>query len=519
MDSTREGASDAGRSSRYVDAAERERLLNRLLGDAFKSQPSRSDRYAHSSGGEAAELGWEAEESRDASSLRGRSASNASDGVSNGDASASSHNSLYFASDLAPPSNAPAGGRISRGRDGAVHVDESSPIESDSLDGRLDAGDKKPTTSASRPTVSAASTGTYGIPPSQQARRSRSKSAPAVRREPRATTTSGAISGTNRPAETVPGASDRSSSKYRHIPVFTDDSPLNQRGRFGASAGTETGTHREVYHGNAAPDALANATTDTSARRQYLKTTAELREEAEKEFRSKYPFAPHLVSDTKWLPVTKTTDSGSKQEHLMQKIEGFRIAHEAKQRKREQEKRELEAMELQECTFKPQLSKGSESIVRRQQVRSRSLSPPASSSTADQHISLRSALSRSSIHSHIDATRASADDSVVSHKSLPPGSGAMAAAERLHMDAHQRQIDMATRAHFLRRAQDQEVTFKPQINESTDKILRNSDYKPLFDRLGDEQRSRSANREKLLLQHVSWTYICIVFGMIACGRQ
>jgi hypothetical protein len=301
--------------------------------------------------------------------------------------------------------------------------------------------------------------------------------------------------------------SDRGSGKYQHIPVFTDESPLNQRGRFGTNAGTDVG----VPEGRKASDvSTVNTTADTPAKRQYLKSAAELREEAEEEFRNKYPFKPQIIHDTKWLPVAKSAESGggSKQDYLMQKIEGFRVAHEAKQRRREQEKRELEAMELQECTFRPQLSKGSEAIVRKQQVRSRSLSPQASNSAADQQqLSLRSAISRNSNYSATsrptDATRMSTDDSVISHRSLPPGSGAMAAAERLHSDAHQRQVDMVTRAHFLRQAQQQEVTFKPQINDSTEKILRKSDYRPIFDRLGDEQRARSANREKLLLQHVS----------------
>lgn len=298
-----------------------------------------------------------------------------------------------------------------------------------------------------------------------------------------------------------------SSSRYDRVPVFKDDSPLDKTGRFSAGRRPQL-TEYAVRATAAEQDMQRECNAGQGGPKRYLKTIPTLKEEAAEQFKRDHPFAPsvaaaapgdrplsgrdinaHMVGGGRFLPVSKT--GKPKQAELVDRIEKVREMHEKSLRKREEDKQLLERAELQLCTFKPEISKRSERIVSKQQR------DPAYRTHSPRNRATSPGRPQSS-------TRVFADEP----PPPPPGSGGQAAAERLFRDAWTRKADAVERSRRLREANERGNSFRPAINPATDAILSRSEseYRPIYERLGDVQRSRSALRDQTILEQVRCVY-------------
>jgi hypothetical protein len=500
-------------ANKYVDAEEREKLLTRLMRE-------------HEHSGRDRDSVSEDSMERGAAGGDGDSADYSADGA---------EDTLYYASDLAasPPRASTArpapsaqradarGGRYSAPSLAHVVSKQDHHMSREAPDGDGDV----------RLASSLEYTRPYAPPPRPAARQDDPGQEQEEEEDFRAP-----------PAPAV-ASSERRPDRYDRIPVFNDQSPLDQTGRFAGEKKPLTASIKSTKSSAASipPAKLAQyAATAAAAEkhtreeaqqeregreregggggdrdRRFLKTVSTLKEEAHARFVQDYPFAPtvsaaasasagpspaaqgrgisaQLVGGGRFLPVSRT--GKPKQEELIDRIEKIREMHEQSLQRRDADKQMLVRAELQLCTFRPEISKGSARIIAKQQrdsggggnagARSRSPHgapppppPPPAGSTP--------------------RTRVFSEEA----PPPPPGSGSVAASERLFREAWTRKADALERSRRLREANEQSLTFRPAINPSSESMLgrSESEYRPIHERLGDIQRSRNSIREQSIL--------------------
>jgi hypothetical protein len=465
-------------ATKYASASDREKLLTRLLaehgGDREADAAIPFDR--DSLGTTSQHSSAEGDDSREGEALE---------------------NSLYFASDLQsgqPPIISYAeDGSNGRGRMSATILAQSSP-EAHSLHNSSRTEEDAIYDNAGDTDSLEGGPYEYRAPSARQAGSARPHAASA-----RKAASSSSSSGRGGPSS--------SGDRYHRVPVFSESSALDRTGRFAAPRRSASPPKVPSSQSKARPPSAAAAGEPVAAAAgdegaqggrappvRYQKTAAELRREAEAKFRAEHPFAPSVPQyqsnrvvgskGSQWLPVSKT--GRGRQDAIIDRIENIRQIHENSLKKRELDRKEMEKALMKDCTFKPELSKGSEKIVSKQlrdsnafsRSRSRSKSPDCSSS---------SVLIASS------------------EPPLPPGSGPEAASDRLHREAWARKVDQEERARRIKEINDRQHPFQPELNRTSESIVRrsSSDYKPVHERLGEIQRSRNASREEKLIELVS----------------
>lgn len=301
------------------------------------------------------------------------------------------------------------------------------------------------------------------------------------------------------------------SDRYSSVPVFNEDSPLDRTGRFAPK--TEPLLTEYSSRASAAAEEMQN---EMRKKKRYLKSINQLNEEARIDFVKSPPFEPRVpanqscvrhpeagqnvdprvIGGGSFLPVSRTRRP--KQAALIDRIEKIREQHEKSLKKRESDKQLLCRAELKMCTFKPEISKGSQEIITHQRRASDNRS--RSRSRDKFTVSPGSDLPDSRVFADVPPP--------------PPGSGAAAAAERLFREAWTRKADAMERSRRMKE-NNGKIPFQPSINPASEFILHKSesDYRPVFERLGDIQRSRNAYRERSIKLQVCLLYIIVVVGI------
>ena len=313
----------------------------------------------------------------------------------------------------------------------------------------------------------------------------------------------------------------QNTERYNRIPEFTDSSPLDKTGRFGKNYRSSnnierpSSAHLKEYavKGNAVEREMREELQHEHGQstKKYLKTISKLKDEAENKFVKDHPFAPaiqdsknsseimsrplsgrdinaQIVGGGRFLPISRT--GRPKQEELVDRIQKVRDIHEKSLQKREADKKLLDRAELQLCTFKPQISKGSERIISKQRAGSQGrISACTSAPSPGKPCSTV-------------ATRMFAEEP----PPPPPGSGCEAAAERLFREAWTRKAEALERSKRLREINNQNYSFHPSINISSEEMLKRSEseYRPIQERLGDIQRARNS-----CIEHSIAAQVCV----------
>jgi len=242
--------------------------------------------------------------------------------------------------------------------------------------------------------------------------------------------------------------------------------------------------------------------TDIS-RFKYLKSKEDLKREAEDAFNSVCVFTPKLA--------TARDDSSQKEQQgqtQKERVAEMQLNHKKTLQERVKQKQVNESLDvLSSCTFTPQISRGSEKIMRRLQEDTVSGDGGVDSvghAQGQAEVRGRSTSvdktfthyrSRSASPGAVGGRNTSSGGSVRSHSVTRERktSGGIAASTRLYQDAAHRYEHLQ----FLRGKVDSielnECSFQPAINESTNKILftkNNYEYRPIHERLGDLHRGK-----------------------------
>lgn len=302
---------------------------------------------------------------------------------------------------------------------------------------------------------------------------------------------------------------------------------------------------RRLQHSS---DQLLEQVNSSSSRYRFLKTKEDLRQEAEEAFNSVCKFTPklatsrhgygrsHVVGYDHSGSFTTATEhssgSGSVSPVLTQRgrVEEMQMNHKKALQERIKQKQVNESLDvLSSCTFTPQISRGTEKIMRRLQAReagddisqgaegeerslsstgvvgsrqfvkrSRSASPAGRTAA----VAVAEGYASADDEKHVDSSRRHTTRSAsASRERERVGGGSRnntsapgnAASSRLYRDAAHRYEHLQ----FLRAQVDSlsqnECSFQPSINESTNKILfthNNYDYRPIHERLGDLHRGK-----------------------------
>lgn len=183
---------------------------------------------------------------------------------------------------------------------------------------------------------------------------------------------------------------------------------------------------------------------------KYLKSRDELKKEYDENFNQEFNFKPKLSGK-----VEKELKYSSKEPNLTERVKEMHMKYENSMVNREKQKRDLEKLELSQCTFKPQICKGTESIVRNKVNEQETLENER-----------RQVLERQQ------------DSSSVLEKS-----------RRMYEEAEQRSIQQKWLEKKVQEARMSQYTFQPVINPINATIV--EDYRPIHERLADIQREKN----------------------------
>ena len=183
---------------------------------------------------------------------------------------------------------------------------------------------------------------------------------------------------------------------------------------------------------------------------KYLKSREELKKEYDETFNQEFNFKPKLSGK-----VEKELKQTSKEPNLSERVKEMHMKYENSMVNREKQKRDLEKLELSQCTFKPQICKGTESIVRSKVNEQQTLENER-----------RQVLEKQQ------------DSSSVLEKS-----------RRMYEEAEQRSLQQKWLEKKVQEARMSQYTFQPVINPVNATIV--EDYRPIHERLADIQREKN----------------------------
>jgi hypothetical protein len=224
--------------------------------------------------------------------------------------------------------------------------------------------------------------------------------------------------------------------------------------------------------------------------RKFLKTREQIIEESQKKFQQEFTFKPntsrnshnrsqsasirrdssfnnnsiHSKSDVKSSSGEVITSKSH--QFSISRINAMHKSHERTLQERERRKKELERAEIaMTCTFKPQLSKGSESILRHKQM--------------EENMTNVSAHGRGDGGSNARDMR-------------------LDVVERLHDYADQKAAHTRMVQQKLDQARQHEFSFHPSINPTTEILVQSMEHRPIYDRVGDVQREQTLSKQLLM---------------------
>ena len=191
--------------------------------------------------------------------------------------------------------------------------------------------------------------------------------------------------------------------------------------------------------------------------RKVLRSKEEVIAEAEKKFKHQHTFKPKLE-----LSKYKKKSGSGKEGGSVDRIDAMIQVHGQSLANRERQKIELERSKLeQNCSFKPQLSKGTQQIMR-QKAKEFGTAENQQGGSGD----------------NVDA---------------------VAASERLFRQAGKHQVQQRMLKHQLDEAQNSECTFQPAVNQTSTSMVGDCvEQRPLYERVGDVQRQQAMSRQVLL---------------------
>lgn len=212
------------------------------------------------------------------------------------------------------------------------------------------------------------------------------------------------------------------------------------------------------------------------APKKYLKSKDDLILEAKREFDRTFTRAPTLSSRVRRSTSLERRTSaprsvGASAQLRQERMEKMQREHEERLKLREKQKKELENVVMLECTFKPQISKGAQSIMK---------SKAAAANDGDSEENKEMLLLRSQ-----QTMRAKDAAAVLRLSGGTDGSaGTAELSKRLHDEAERRAAQQRWIEQRVTEAKMSEYTFQPTINPHTEELVAATDHRPLHERIG-----------------------------------
>ena len=261
---------------------------------------------------------------------------------------------------------------------------------------------------------------------------------------------------------------------------------------------------------------------------RYLKSREDVEREASILFNQEFTFKPYLIEgfendgegrieiESSEYRRSKSPYACNRPTDVVARIEQMQLNHERALREREKQKRDLERSELGQCTFRPQISKGTEHIMRsKTQLKSvndnvnlgnhperlsQTRSQSASGSGASRGITSKD----SNVNSRYTADNRSRDVSrgkggdtaPVSESGRCTSAGGLSSrgedtSQRLHEEAFTRAEQQKWLEKRVLQDRLQECTFRPVLNATTSAIAGYLGNQPIHQRLTAMQRAKN----------------------------
>jgi hypothetical protein len=231
-------------------------------------------------------------------------------------------------------------------------------------------------------------------------------------------------------------------------------------------------------------------------RRRHLKTKEDLIKEAKEEFNRQYTFQPQLNTSIATATPTpshgttinrrESTTSKPKRSSSVNRIDAMLRVHEQKLLLRDKQRLEVERAQVELfCTFKPEICPGTNQILQKKYVE-------------DEY---NGKLIQQQQQQEMKRTRSSSlppSRSAASRQS--PNNNPPSASQRLFSDAKKKLNKQHLIQTQLSDISKSEYPFHPSINPKTNAILavvNGSEYRPLYERVGEIQRSSMIHKQVL----------------------
>lgn len=219
--------------------------------------------------------------------------------------------------------------------------------------------------------------------------------------------------------------------------------------------------------GTAEPD----ATQSPARARKYHKSKEQLQIEAEMSFKQQCAFKPTIIA-------THPDGDNRKEPSGRVRIEEMQTQYKKKREEREKKKKDYLQLQLNDCTFKPQITK----------------------------MGCKSSRSNSRAGSQLfDAVDFLSGGTGYAAKAVPEavckGGAAVLAAMRLHDEAEQRSAQQRWLEKQVEEARLSQFTFQPAINPAVNSHYSDIDHRPIYERVGEIQRGKEDRLRNLKQSH------------------
>ena len=208
-----------------------------------------------------------------------------------------------------------------------------------------------------------------------------------------------------------------------------------------------------------------------SPTRKYHKSKEQLQIEAEMSFKQQCAFKPTIIA-------THPDGDNRKEPSGRVRIEEMQTQYKKKREEREKKKKDYLQLQLNDCTFKPQITK----------------------------MGCKSSRSNSRAGSQLfDAVDFLSGGTGYAAKAVPEavckGGAAVLAAMRLHDEAEQRSAQQRWLEKQVEEARLSQFTFQPAINPAVNSHYSDIDHRPIYERVGEIQRGKEDRLRNLKQSH------------------